>query len=64
MSANFLSLNPAKTEFLIIGLPQQLSKLSNPTIHQPNNVTLTPVDSARNLDVIFDKYLLTHPCYF
>jgi hypothetical protein len=31
MSSNFLSLNPAKTEFLnLIGLPQQLSKLSNP----------------------------------
>ena len=27
MSSNFLSLNPSKTEFLIIGLPQQLSKL-------------------------------------
>ena len=48
MSSNFLSLNPSKTEFLIIGLPQQLSKLRSPTIHLPNDVTLTPVDSARN----------------
>jgi hypothetical protein len=46
-SSNFLSLNPSKTEFLVIGLPsQQLSKLSFPTIHLPNNITLSPVDSA------------------
>jgi hypothetical protein len=57
MSANFLSLNPSKTEFLVIGLPQQLSKLNSPTIHLPNNVTLSPVDSARNLGVILDKNL-------
>jgi len=54
MSSNFLSLNPSKTEFLIFGLPQQLSKLNNPTIHLPNNVILSPVDSACNLGVIFD----------
>jgi hypothetical protein len=40
-----------------IGLPQQLSKLNSPTIHLPNNVTLSPVDSARNLGVILDKNL-------
>ena len=58
MSSNFLSLNPSKTEFLIIGLPsQQLSKLRSPTIHLPNDVTLTPADSARNLGVIFDNNL-------
>jgi len=51
----FLSLNPSKTEFLIIGLPQQLSKLNNPTIHLSNNVILSPVDSARNLGIIFDQ---------
>jgi len=47
------------SEFLIIiiGLPQQLSKLNNPTIHLPNNVTLSPVTSARNLGVIFDNNL-------
>ena len=57
MSSNFLSLNPSKTEFLLVGLPQQLSKLSNPIIHLPNNVTLSPVYSARNLGVIFDSNL-------
>ena len=57
MSSNFLSLNPSKTEFLLVGLHQQLSKLSNPIIHLPNNVTLLPVYSARNLGVIFDSNL-------
>jgi len=57
MSSNFMSLNPSKTEFLIFGLPQQLSKLNNPTIQLPNNVILSPFDSARNLHVIFDKNL-------
>jgi len=57
MSSNFLSLNPSKTKCLIFGLPQQLSKLNNPTIHLPNNVILSPIDSVRNLGVIFDKDL-------
>ena len=48
MSSNFLSLNPSKTEFLLIGLPQQLKKLITPTIHLPDGVTLSLVDSARN----------------
>jgi hypothetical protein len=34
MPSNFYSVNPSKTEFLLVGLPQQLSKLSNPMIHQ------------------------------
>ena len=38
VSSNFLSLNPSNIEFLnFVGLPQQLSKLSNPIIHLPNN---------------------------
>jgi len=36
--------------------PQQLSKLNSP-IHLPNKVILSPVDSSRNLGVIFDKNL-------
>ena len=57
MSANFLTPNPSKTEFLIIGLPQQLSKLSSPTVRLPKNVTLSPVNPARNLGVILDTNL-------
>jgi len=48
-------LNVFRPEFLIFGLPQQLSKLNNPAIYLPNNVILSPVDSARNLSVIFAK---------
>ena len=57
MSSNFLSLNPSKTEFLVLGLPKPLNKLNHPTIHLPNDVILSPVDSARNLGVIFDSSL-------
>ena len=58
MSSNFLSLNPSKTEFLVIGLPKQLEKLNHPpNINLPNNVILSPVHSARNLGVIFDSNL-------
>jgi len=35
MSSNFLSLHPSNTEFLIFGLPHQLTRLNNPTIHLP-----------------------------
>jgi hypothetical protein len=51
MSSNFLSLNPS--EFLIDGLPQKLSKLSNPM----NNVTLSSDHSGPNLGVIFESNL-------
>jgi hypothetical protein len=65
MSSNLLSLNQTKTEFLLIGLPAQLSKIPNPTLLMPSNVTITPTDSARNLGVIFDstlsKSLIFHP---
>ena len=32
MSSNSLSLNPSKTEFLVIGLPKQLEKLNHPIL--------------------------------
>jgi len=78
MSANLLSLNQFKTEFLLIGLPTQLSKISDPSLLTEltdvvwsserlciygfmalisSNVTITPVQSARNLGVIFDSTL-------
>jgi len=53
MSAKLLYFNQSKTEFLLIGLPQQLSKVSDPTFSMPSNVTITPKYSARNLGVIF-----------
>jgi len=36
-------------------LPQQLSKLNNPTVHPPDTVILKPVDSARNIGVVVHK---------
>jgi hypothetical protein len=57
MSSNMLSLNHSKTEFLLIGLPKQLSKISDPVIHMPSDVSISPVSSARNLGVIFDSTL-------
>ena len=36
MTANLLSLNPSKTEFMLIGLPQQISKISNPSLSLPS----------------------------
>jgi len=50
-----LGLKTLLLTYLIFGLPQQLSKLDNRIIHLPNNVILSPVDSACNLGVIFDK---------
>ena len=49
MSANLITLNSPKTEFLIIGLKQQLSKI--------DNSLLNTTHSARNLGFIFDENL-------
>jgi len=48
MTANFLTINSSKTEFLLIGLPQQLVKFNTSSL-----VTY----SARNLGFIFDHFL-------
>jgi hypothetical protein len=57
MSANLLMLNPSKTEFLLIALPKQLSKIENPSLSVTASVNLSPVSSARNLGVQFDSNL-------
>ena len=57
MSANLLMLNPSKTDFLLIGLPEQLYKLSNPIMNVTSDVTLSLVPEARNLRVLFDSNL-------
>jgi hypothetical protein len=72
MSANLLCLNQSKSEFMVIGLPKQLSKLDKPSLSMPDNTILLPVDSARNLGIIFDSNLsfsnqisaLTKSCYY
>ena len=56
LTTNRLSVNPSKTEYLIIGTHQQRSKLvsSSITFH---GTPLTPTDSARNLGVTFEPDL-------
>ena len=48
-TANLLTLNSSKTEFLLIGLSKQLAKI--------NNSSLTTTYCARNLGFIFDEHL-------
>ena len=57
LTSNRLSVNPSKTEYLIIGTPQQRSKLTNISSIPFQGTDLTPTDSTRNLGVIFDKEL-------
>ena len=57
MSANLLALNPSKTEFLLIGLPQQLKKIENPTLTLAPDTMIAPVLTAKNLGIIFDSSL-------
>jgi len=64
MTANLLTLNSSKTEFLLIGLKNQLAKL--------HNSSLDTSHSARNLGFIFDEHLtfsdqitaLSKACYY
>lgn len=53
---NKLTVNPSKTEFLLIGTRQQCNKVSNPSIDFQGS-SLVPTDSARNLGVIIDSNL-------
>jgi len=50
MTANLLTLNSSKTEFLLVGLPQQLAKINT------SSVSLITTNSARNLGFIFDEH--------
>ena len=54
--SNRLSVNPSKTEYLLIGTSQQRAKICNSSVYF-QNLTLTPTQTARNLGVIFDENL-------
>jgi len=64
MTANLLTLNPFNTEFLLIGLKNQLAKM--------HNSSLDTSHSAGNLGFILDKHLtfsdqimsLSKACYY
>jgi len=60
LTENKLSVNPSKTEYLIIGNPQQRAKLTSSSISF-QDTDLMPIDSTLNLDVIFDKDLSLKP---
>jgi len=51
MSPNLLSLNQSKTEFLLIDLNAQLTKISEPSLLMPSNAISTPTS------FIFDSSL-------
>ena len=51
-----LTLNQSKTEFILIGIPQQLAKCSNMAINIGGN-EIYALNCVRNLDAYFDKYM-------
>ena len=57
MSSNYLTLNLSKTEFLLIGLTQQTSKIVNLSLFIPSTKPIMPSLSAKNLGFIFDSTL-------
>ena len=57
MSANLLTLNHSKTDFLLIGLPTQLSKISNPSLSPDSSICILPSPAARNLGFLIDQHL-------
>ena len=56
LTSNRLSVNPSKTEYLLVGTAQQRSKILSPSITFHSN-TLTPSSHVRNLGVVFDPDL-------
>ena len=55
MYSNKLSLNPSKTEFLLLGTPHSLDKFDNINSVKFDNTLITQSNSARNLGILFDK---------
>ena len=56
LTSNMLSVNPSKTEYLLIGTSVQKSKLTSISPNFCGN-PLVPTTSARNIGVIFDESL-------
>ena len=56
MTQNLLKLNNNKTEFILMGTQQQLSKLDNISLHISSD-TIKPTDHVRNLGFIIDSLL-------
>ena len=60
MKANFLKLNDDKTEFLLFGSHQQLSKINIEHINVGDS-SIATVSQARNLGAIFDSSMTMKP---
>ena len=74
MTANLLTLNSSETDFMLISLPQQHSKLSNPSLSLPSSphilsctparsfrfVSLFPLTCKRNMPAV-QHLSLPHP---
>ena len=56
MLSHKLKINDMKTEFMILGTPQQLAKVSIEAV-QVGNSSINPVESLKNLGVVFDQHL-------
>ena len=52
-----LNLLPSKTEFMLIGHPQKISKITNLSLSLPPNPPITPTHSDRYFGFIFDANL-------
>jgi hypothetical protein len=59
LTANRLSVNPSKTEYLLVGTNQQRSKLISSSLLFQGNI-LTPSSTVQNLGVTFDADLSYH----
>src|SRR6218665_58621 len=59
--SNLLCLNPSKTEFILIGIGDELKKIPDPSISlnldSASTHTFTPTSPVRSLGVIFDQNL-------
>ena len=56
--ANKLCLNLIKTEYLLIGSKQKISKLTNDPVIQIANRLVNRVTNKKSLGVVIDQYLL------
>ena len=60
MTQNLLKLNSDKTEFILFGTRQQLSKVNDIGLHIDSDI-IKPTDHARNLGFVMDSLLKNSP---
>ena len=56
MTCNKLKLNENKTEFIVLGTPQNLKKLPQISLHI-GDARIDPTDSVCNLGIMFDSHM-------